>query len=220
MYRLGEGFAYCCAGSHAIFLDLTRNHYLCLKPPLQAAFSKLVERKELNQEDHNQLNNLLNVGILTQDIVASPLTPPFVIPAMSTVRASKVSSFSRPVLKALLQRMSASASLRLHGLDQTVKALKRLKEEIRFQGEIYAPEAEAQAASAFEATHLLFSANDRCLPQAIALFRSLLAARHLPLLIFGVRMNPFSAHCWVQSGERVFCDSAAYTRQFTPILII
>lgn len=220
MYRLGDGFAYCCADGRPIFLDLIRNRYVCLKPTANSAFMKLIEQRDLDCDDNAQLGNLVQLGILSSDMIAAPLARPFLTPASSSVDIDEISGFSGPAMRALLQRFAVSMSLRLRGLDQTIRALKIRKEEVRIQGELHHPDANRQVASAFNATHLLLSANDRCLSHAIALFQSLLAARQLPTLIFGVRMNPFTAHCWVQNREQIFCDSPANVRQFTPIFAI
>jgi hypothetical protein len=38
-----------------------------------------------------------------------------------------------------------------------------------------------------------------------------------PSLVFGVRMNPFRAHCWVQLGGQVLIGDFEQVRLFTPI---
>lgn len=85
------------------------------------------------------------------------------------------------------------------------------------------PTESPQAAAiirAFEQARLLRSAADRCLPRSLALCLCL-AARHLPAnLVFGVKLAPFGAHCWVQAGDCVLNDTVEEVRRYSPILIV
>ncbi len=38
--------------------------------------------------------------------------------------------------------------------------------------------------------------------------------------IFGVRTWPFSAHCWLQIGDRVVGDTVGRVRSYTPIMVV
>jgi hypothetical protein len=41
-----------------------------------------------------------------------------------------------------------------------------------------------------------------------------------PQWVFGVKTDPFYAHCWVQQGSFVFNDTPDYIRGFSPILVV
>lgn len=62
--------------------------------------------------------------------------------------------------------------------------------------------------------------------QGECLYRAALLRAHLGRLaghthwVFGVSTWPFSAHCWVQSGEVVLNDRLQRVRRFTPILAV
>lgn len=83
------------------------------------------------------------------------------------------------------------------------------------------PHVGAEAiADGFSRSALLFSPADRCLPRSIAFFK-LCQRRKIPTaLVLGVRINPFTAHCWVQSDTHVLNDSVENIRLFTPILAV
>lgn len=36
-------------------------------------------------------------------------------------------------------------------------------------------------------------------------------------LYFGVRLDPFAAHCWVQSDDLLLTDPAASVAEFSPV---
>jgi len=57
------------------------------------------------------------------------------------------------------------------------------------------------------------------------LFHSLVQSEFLALhgiyahWVFGVRPNPFAAHCWLQKDSVVFNDTVEHVRTYTPILV-
>jgi hypothetical protein len=54
-------------------------------------------------------------------------------------------------------------------------------------------------------------------PDSLALI-ACLWRRGLPAdLYFGVRIAPFAAHCWVQSGDCLLSDPFDIVREFTPV---
>jgi len=54
---------------------------------------------------------------------------------------------------------------------------------------------------------------------AIALDDILLRRGLAATLVFGVRLTPFAAHCWLQTAETILTGTAAEARNFTPILV-
>lgn len=78
----------------------------------------------------------------------------------------------------------------------------------------------AQSISAFEHARLLRTAADRCLPRSIALALCLASDGKRTNLVIGVKLAPFGAHCWVQSGDEVLNDSVEEVLRYQPILII
>ncbi|MEO0031794.1 MAG: hypothetical protein RIS94_1552 [Pseudomonadota bacterium] len=60
----------------------------------------------------------------------------------------------------------------------------------------------------------------RCLPDALAFLRFVRARGHAAHLVFGVKLHPFEAHCWAQSGGVVLTDPLDRIRRFVPILAV
>lgn len=69
-------------------------------------------------------------------------------------------------------------------------------------------------------TPVFFSTHDKCL------FRSLVLVRYLDLFgvpaawVYGVKFDPFLAHCWVQESGRVLNDHLERVSEFDPIMIV
>lgn len=61
---------------------------------------------------------------------------------------------------------------------------------------------------------------DRCLLDSLALLRWLGNSVRGAALVFGVKLNPFAAHCWVQADELVLSDRLETVAAFTPVRIL
>ena len=77
----------------------------------------------------------------------------------------------------------------------------------------------AAVATAFQRTSLWMTSHNQCLPRSLALATCLVKRGHRATLIFGVKLRPFDAHCWVQCGSVVINDRIERVRDFTPILV-
>jgi hypothetical protein len=78
----------------------------------------------------------------------------------------------------------------------------------------------AEVAAAFRLSRLIASPLDRCLPRSLAAAHGLLDRDIVPELVFGVRLQPFAAHCWVRHGQVLVNESLDQVRNFTPILTL
>lgn len=67
---------------------------------------------------------------------------------------------------------------------------------------------------------LLFTAYEKCLFDSLALNEFLRLSGIAPRWIFGVRSDPFGAHCWLQLADVVVNDDPEHVQQFTPIMAI
>ena len=72
----------------------------------------------------------------------------------------------------------------------------------------------------YAACRWLIPVPTRCLIDALALDHILLSRRVAATLVFGVRLEPFAAHCWLQSPETVLTGTSAEARNYTPILVV
>ena len=59
-----------------------------------------------------------------------------------------------------------------------------------------------------------------CLSDSFALVRWLASHGESAALVFGVKLDPFAAHCWVQSGEMLLNDHLGRIERFTPVRIV
>lgn len=59
-----------------------------------------------------------------------------------------------------------------------------------------------------------------CLLDSLSLLHWLGPRRSAVTLIFGVKLDPFAAHCWVQSNDLVLNDRVETVAAFTPVRVI
>jgi hypothetical protein len=73
---------------------------------------------------------------------------------------------------------------------------------------------------AFAAARPWFPIKPICRLDAVSLSLTLWRNGYRPTLIFGVRLEPFHAHCWVQDGATVLNEPHEGVLQYTPIMMV
>src|SRR5262249_42953237 len=129
----------------------------------------------------------------------------------------------RELYRFLLAALRTSLQLRRKSLDRIINRERRLKEKARSSPTNFAATAERLErcmATFLRLRPLIFTAHDRCLFDSLALKEFLRLHGIFPDLIFGVRSDPFSAHCWLQHREIVINDDPENVQDFTPIMVV
>lgn len=210
-----------------IFLDLKRDSYTYLAPEDAAEvlprLSGLAGRDPAASDPEDEgsiVDELKLAGLVTADGSGRPFAPMICASVVDelprligedrpAIRPGHVWNFFRSVLlaKAML------SCLPLHWIVAFVKR-RRLRRA--------RPDAAHSAAQLTETYRrlrpLLFSRTDRCLLDSLSLINFLRRYQVPASLRFGVRLEPFKAHAWVQEGQTVFDDMAANVHSFTVIL--
>ena len=81
-------------------------------------------------------------------------------------------------------------------------------------------EVTADLVAAFEAFRPLYHRPYLCLFDSLALLEFLSYYGIYPAWIFGVKTEPFIAHCWLQEGDTVLNDSVAEVAGYTPVMAV
>jgi hypothetical protein len=229
-YQLSSNVYACLVSEQFVFLDLHEDKYTCLDVPTSSlacpTLQKLIEGSACPEPDscldhESILAELTKANILVASEETSPrerlvvppvdgaLTPKFT--AGRAFTAHHAFNFSISVI-------TASSRLRLFSLQSTVA-----RERARTHGATHRNFDQARARdllTAFAALRVFWSTPRQCLFDALAL-RVFLARYGLHAhWVFGVRMNPFGAHCWVQHESIVLNDSVEFVRAFTPIMTV
>lgn len=216
--HLRKGLSWCLCSGRAVFLDIEADRYFCLASDLDSAFARWTEGEAMTAE---ALEVLLGRGLLTEDPGASgpPLHPGVPRPKHDLLESRCPRVRIADIARALLAELWVALSLRRLGLAGVLR---------RFEGrgardELPTGRLQSRArriAAAFAANGLILGAHDRCLGRALALMLACHRLGLFPTLVFGVRLNPFAAHCWVQWDEAVLVGDFEQVRLFTPILAV
>jgi len=220
-FELRKGISFCEVSEQLLFLDLVADRYFCLQPHAEHAFRSLLAGEHLDDAQRTNLSGMLHTGTLIE-IAGYGQPRAFRIHKQASLSLLDMQgtpiTFSR-VASALSAIMGARFSLRWRRLHKILRAIDLGRTAWPRSGPVDL-DAIKDAATAFERTSRFLRSHDQCLPRSIALARYL-AARGLPAdLVLGVRLRPFAAHAWVQSGQWLVNDRIDTIRSYTPIVAV
>lgn len=219
VFDVAPGISFCQCKGRFIFLDLGRERYFALSAEGNHAFGRLIEGTDLPPEDERTLCGLARQGLL----VKCPDGPK---PVGCRMQRMPARSLAETSVRAGLTEMLWSVA-RLAGAKREVKrkplrtVLDRLARRKARQGLCEPLEDELiEIAAALRRSALVATPLDQCLPRSIAAAHMLLDRNCRSELVIGVRLQPFAAHCWLQSGPTLINETLEEARNFTPILIV
>jgi hypothetical protein len=218
-YSLARGISCCRVGDRFIFLDAVRDRYFCLGTDAQAAFARLLEDGGQPARDSAVVAKLVERGILVASEHAAPPRLCYAPSPRESLLERELETRPAAVAFALTDLALATVRLKLVGLPRLLRRLSAAKAALMDPCRV-APDVAIQVAAAFRQAALLASSPNQCLRRSIAVASSLLRQGASPDLVFGVRLGPFQAHCWVQHDSAIVNDRMDLVRTFTPILVI
>jgi hypothetical protein len=219
-YKLGEEISFCWAGDRAVFLDASQDRYFCLGRSTEAIFRKLCADEWSNVADASRLVDLKVINAIEGE--GARLKAVNHIKPTRSVLEEKSGAPGRNVgivLETAFAVASARRRLRQRPLLDIIKR-RRARKPPSDGAHASATEAKLELANAFSLSRRMVPIPSVCLSDSIALL-DLLARRGLAAdLVFGVKLNPFAAHCWVQAGDVVLNETVECVRRHTEILVV
>lgn len=223
LYQLRKNVYVCAVARRSVFLDVTQDRYFCTSTASEQIFSKVQRGAEISDEESLILTSLIKKSLIIPknshengscasqfhscDLEKGSLNLPL---------ENRLSYVKKSIASAFYYIIKAELSLKLMPLDlilcdvrkRKLKIIKAHRNNIK------------EICSAFRWAERIFPARNRCLSQSLALIDNLIANGYAPDLIFGVTLEPFSAHCWIQIDSLILNDDYENLRKFTPILSI
>ncbi|MBB4757491.1 hypothetical protein XarjCFBP7653_10860 [Xanthomonas arboricola] len=224
---LSRHVSYCLIDNQPLFLDTLKDHYFQLPAALEAAFLAHVQG---DRSASSAVTRLVALDVLAEaDAGGGNLAPTCAAaPDHSAIESAGINVHAglRTTLDVAGTVFATWRQLKRFPLHTVLEATSAYRER-HLTGRITAALPPAQvdlglreAAEAFRHARLRIPCATRCLPDAISLIR-FLARRGLHAnLVFGVMVNPLSAHCWVQAHRTVLSDTVGNARAHTPILVV
>jgi hypothetical protein len=216
-YRLRDGLSWCLCDQQAVFLDLPLDRYFRLGPDDDRSFQLWAKS--------GAVSGSASVRLVASGILVAcdePQTPPtpveLVPPSLDLGEEARGEAGLIDIGRGLLAQRRATSAIRRGKLASLVTAL--ASDAPRRRADRNAQAAVRRIAAAFGSTPLAMRKARQCLPRALAANALCRAAGALPTLVFGVRLEPFAAHCWLQWHQAVIVGDLEQARMFTPILAV
>lgn len=217
-WGLSDQVSFCWVDERPVFLDLGADRYYCLSGAAERAFRMLANgdpppRPEL---DALERSRLVRRGALAPIVPAQ--APP---PKASLVDAAggRVRTGPLAVAEVAFRLTRARRRVTRSPLYNLIGALRARKAALARRA---APDAalRPRLAAAFNAARRMAPQALACLPDALALLEYMGARGLAADLVFGVRLDPFTAHCWVQDKGEVLNDGLDAVLTYSPILVV
>jgi len=196
-------------GDRTVVLDVARDTYRLLGPPVAQALRS--DRDAPGQAD--VLNRLQSLGII-QPGSGGISFPSFERATSSAIELPRDHDHRLGFLTVSNALLHAMATLRFRGLAYSLRKMARPE-----RPSLDPTDTLTAIAQAYDRQRSRIPLHQICLPDSIALRHILQGQGVDAALIIGVRLDPFAAHCWLQSGSMVLNDSCDHVSCFTPILI-
>lgn len=221
-YVLADQISCCQVGSRLVFLDISQDRYFRLGKDLETALLACLSG---GASDETCIRQLIQRGVLAEESDSVTTRPPLApLPSKSAMEMAEVGRRTLPAefLEVFFLVIHTRIRLRLTTLESVLDDFVRSEDaaDIPMPSPMESTALLLTASAAFRRARLFVPVNMRCLVDSIALSR-FLRRRHLRTrLVFGVALDPFSAHCWVQARDLVLNDTAGNVRCHTAIRTI
>jgi hypothetical protein len=233
-YLLAPHVYPCVSGQHVVLMDLERDKYVAVEPADRlaawvrgwpvAAREALAASPGAAAEPDALIPRMLAQGMLVTDpAVGKPAIPVVTVRAQRSLiefdldgraqaSAAQLWRFGGSCLRARL-------SLKLRPIRSIVESMGERKARRA------APEADPVRLRALVTAFarlrpLFYTLRCACLLDSLTLLHFLGAEGIHPDWVFGVKTDPFDAHCWVQQGEVLLNDVPDRVRQYSPIMVV
>ena len=166
---------------------------------------------------------LLTAGILSESPAAAPDMARSARAADGDLQSMTLSDpdpgFRRSIWSAAAALLYADGALRMLPIGRIITAVCKRKRSRSVTGPVDF-ERTAQLTTDFLRYRPFFPRDYLCLFDSLALVRFLSRYDLYPDWVFGVREEPFRAHCWVQAGAVVLNDHLDNVSGYTPIMTV
>jgi hypothetical protein len=218
-YRLADGVSFCDVGGRAVFLDLRRDHYFALDPASNEAFFRALGTEGILTGSDPLVANLLTLGLLIPTDSPAAISPaPCAIPRRSVLDdVAAMRSSIAPVAEIWASLARIRLRLRSGRLFEMIAELRLRKRSASRRDD---PQAAADPTRAFLGARRYVPIAPNCLSDSLALAGFLARRGSFPQLVFGVKLDPFAAHCWLQTELEILNDASDRIREFVPVLVV
>jgi hypothetical protein len=134
--------------------------------------------------------------------------------------AANVAITANDVLNFYIACSMAAFALRFTHLSKIVARIERAKS--RHQAHLEEPDLQKSKylCAKFQKMRYFFPKDYVCLYDSLALIEFLARYQVFPTWVFGIKLEPWGAHCWIQADEYTFNETVEEAVRYTPIMAI
>lgn len=235
-YFLSPHVHLCVAGKQVVLLDLERDKYLSLAhahpigrwvrgwPVAAAAAPAAGDGAGAGGAANGLLAKMISQGLLVTDpALGKEASPVAAQPPRLAIVEYDLHARPRTTAAQLWRLFKAHAAAKWSLKYRPIKEVVRLAglREKRVQQLVTDPATVRPLVTAFvHLRPLFYTVREACLLDSLTLVNFLAGYGVFPQWVFGVKTDPFLAHCWVQHGDFVFNDTPDHVRGYSPILVV
>jgi hypothetical protein len=237
-YCLSSHVHLCFIADQAIFLDLRRDRYqsIHVEPPAVGLLTRIAGRASSSERElgaallidrkcRTLLRELLEAGLVQPTSVRSTSLKRIILPpadeTIDSVRGRFPRISGRDFINFVSSLVATYLRLKLCSIENLTRRLACKRGHLS-QGELNKDllELHRLTVAYFVLRPNFFSATDACLRDSLTFIDFIGKYGFVPHLVFGVRVGPFSAHCWVQQENMVLNDYIEHVRSYEMILVV
>lgn len=232
IYHLAAHVHTCLANGHVIFLDIKNDRYSALPRGVSKRLSSLVTRRAISADEfvdacpeiREALSSLIGRGLLQTDAPGPEKVQPRTvnkpcrdlseanIEGRRRIRFSHMANFLYAYCRALL-------GTKILGIDWLIRDLSHPRSGKAPPGDNGHRLEELMESFRFIRI-FFYKETDRCYFDCAVHMYFLRRYSFEPAWVFGVQMEPFHAHCWVQVEDVAITSHLPETGMLRPILVV
>lgn len=211
-YHLPSHSSFAAFGRRVVFLDLNADRYFLLRGEEASAVLAADSRTS------EPIEALIARGLLGGGAGDAVRPVEAIAPTAGALEDGETDG-RLPMVELLHHRTEAAVLLRLTGLQVTLERMRRRRHRAmsRRRCQIDQRGEAARLARGFARSRLFLPAARLCVPDSMALARSIWRRGIDADLYFGVRLEPFAAHCWLQHEDLLLSDPLNFVADYTPV---
>ena len=226
----------CTANNYLVFLDVNQDRYSCLDRASTRAilgriaglsFSGNLPTPPTDRQSvpaHEVIDALLEKSLLTTDasgaLSVARDRAPEVQRELTAAPNRTVPRMVTNLARAAWSARIVERQLRLQPLKDILQQIRRRRERLAYRNSRATVRSVSDVAAAFLSVRHLIPRERVCLFDSLAMLDFMFRHGVAPRLVFGVKMDPFAAHCWLQFDDLVLNDSVENVAVYSHIMTV
>ena len=207
--------AFCRYEGEPVFLDEVRNRYFLLKPTERELFVHAAGGGTLKPDEMERLivRGVAQAGFQGGEALRETSGQLAAASILEGCGSAAASASTRSVATSLARMLWRKRTKPFQALLDGMRNLKSARYAVD-------PDHACSLAKGFYRARARVPVTPVCLPDSMALMSFLARHRVSANLVIGVRLNPFGAHCWVQTEDILLNETTDIAARYQPIRII